>query len=99
MKQSGFIPILSIKDIAVNKVYAIGRRANYRDYFDLYVLLKNKYLTLSGLIRLCKRKFGELFSERNMLEQITYLKDVNPEEKLRFVKESFVTKEELEGFF
>ena len=32
-----------IKEIAVMKAYSVGRRATYKDYIDLYFVLKEKY--------------------------------------------------------
>lgn len=95
----GYVPLLSIKDIAATKAYALGRRGNYRDYFDLYVILKNGYATLDGTIKLCQRKYGEIFSERMFLEQLTYIGDIEKEIKLKFLSEKYVGAEKLKKFF
>src|SRR3989344_3955466 len=38
------LSLASIDDIALDKVQTIGRRAVWRDYVDIYYLLKNKYV-------------------------------------------------------
>lgn len=93
------IPLLSIKDIALTKAYALGRRGNYRDYFDLYAIIKNKYISLKKIIDGSKKKYGELFSERMFLEQLTYLEDLQYDEKLIFLGEKNISKENLSKFF
>lgn len=99
IKLPGMVPLLSIKDLATTKAYALGRRGNYRDYFDLYVIIKNKYATLSEIIRWCRKKYGGVFSERMFLEQLTYLGDIEADRKLRFLGEKYVLPEELARFF
>jgi len=93
------VPILSIKDIATTKAYALGRRNNYRDYFDLYVIIKNRYATLKNIIIWCKKKYAEVFSERMFIEQLLYLEDITPDRKLKFLKEKFVEPKDLAKFF
>lgn len=34
------IPLFNLKDLASNKAYVVGRRGEYRDYVDLFFLLK-----------------------------------------------------------
>lgn len=71
------INLLNIKDIAANKVYVIGRRPKWRDYVDLYFLLKEKYFSLKELIGLAEKKFASDFSEKLFLEQLVYWDDIN----------------------
>lgn len=73
------------KDIALNKSYTIGRRAQYRDYVDLFFILKEKNISLDWLIKNARKKFGDLFPEKIFLEQLVYFKDLKifPTEFLR----------------
>jgi len=91
-----YIKLVSWKDIALDKAYTIGRRAAYRDYVDLFFILKKKCLALSWVIKNAKKKFGDLFSEKLFLGQLIYLKDVRPV-RIEFVSE-VVYREELERF-
>lgn len=54
----------------------LGKRPKWRDYVDLYFLLKNKYISLGELIELSKKKFASDFSERLFLEQLVYWNDI-----------------------
>lgn len=70
------LKIFGIKDIAIKKAYTIGRRGEYRDYFDLYIILKNDYIDLSQLIVSAKKIYGSVFDEKIFLTQLIYLEDL-----------------------
>lgn len=91
------IKILSALEIAAMKAYALGQRANLKDYVDLYFLLREKVSSLEKIISFCERKYGEEFNKRLFLEQLIYSKDIE-EIKIQFLKEK-VDKLEIEKFF
>ena len=91
------IQILPSREIAAMKAYALGRRATFKDYIDLYFALKEKADTLPGIIALCEQKYGKEFNTRLFLEQLVYLEDVERIE-VQFLKED-VTIQKLETFF
>ena len=70
------INLMNIKDIATNKAFTLGRRPKWRDYVDLYFLLKGKYISLEILIQLSRKKFASDFSQRLFLEQLVYWNDI-----------------------
>lgn len=70
------LQLFSIKDIAIKKAYTIGRRGEYRDYFDLYSILKNVYMSLPELIAETKKIYGSVFEEKIFLEQLVYFGDL-----------------------
>jgi len=86
------VPIFSTKDIALDKAYTIGRRATWRDYVDLFFLLRCKYVTLPEIVKLAGKKFGLFFNGRLFLEQLSYFKDIEPT-KISFVNERFSNRE------
>jgi len=69
------IDIFSLKDLASNKAYVIGRRGAWRDYVDLFFLLKNG-VEFKQVITEAKKRFGGAFSEKLFLEQLTYYGDL-----------------------
>lgn len=93
------LPLLSIKEIAAAKAYAIGRRGNYRDYFDLYVILKNKLVAIKEIVKICENKYSEAFSQRMFLEQLLYLDDIAEDNKLMFLGEKYLSAKELSKYF
>lgn len=68
--------LFSIKDIAIKKAYAIGRRGEYRDYYDLYVILKDGHMNLPELIVETKKIYGSVFEEKIFLQQLVYFGDL-----------------------
>lgn len=69
------IKIFDLRDLASNKVYAIGRRGEYRDYIDLLFLLKHG-CRLNQIIEETKKRFTGIFSEKLFLEQLIYFEDI-----------------------
>ena len=74
--KSDYISLMNINDIACNKAYTVGKRPKWRDYVDLYFLLKDKHITLENIIGFSSKKFGSDFSERLFLQQFVYWDDV-----------------------
>lgn len=68
--------LFPIKEIALQKAYTIGRRGEYRDYFDLYTIFQNKYISLDEVINKAKQVYGSLFDEKMFLEQLVYFGDI-----------------------
>lgn len=91
------INLANWKDIAVDKAYTIGRRAQYRDYVDLFFIIKGKKISLDWLIKNASKKFSGLFSEKLFLDQLTYFSDLRFE-SIEFLKEKF-NPQEIQKFF
>ena len=93
------LKIFGIKDIAIKKAYTIGRRGEYRDYFDLYVILKDNYMNLSELIQTTKKIYGSVFDEKIFLTQLVYFDDLISFDIIPTSKSSLLKPEEIKGFF
>lgn len=74
--ETGVLGLASPMDIAADKAYSIGRRAVWRDYVDMYFLLKRNIADLPKIISLTKKKFKGGFNESLFLEQLAYFKDL-----------------------
>lgn len=90
------IPIFDWRDIAADKAYALGRRPIWRDYIDLYFIIKKGH-RLKEIILDAQKKFEGLFSEKLFLGQLIYLKDLQ-DFKIEFLKES-IRPETIKRFF
>ena len=86
------IPLFSIKDISTDKAFTIGRRATWRDYVDLFFILKKEYTDISGLIKLCQEKFKIEFNPKLFLEQLVFFEDLEIT-KISFIKEKYSERE------
>jgi predicted nucleotidyltransferase component of viral defense system len=51
------VPVDSIDDIAVNKLFSIYQRTNARDFVDMFFLVKEKGLQVDELIKMARIKF------------------------------------------
>ncbi len=81
------IKIAHLLDLAALKAFALGGRAKWKDYVDLYFLLKYHY-ALDEIINKANEMFGTFFSEKLFREQLTYYKDIDySEEVVYFNKE------------
>jgi len=86
--------------IAAQKAYAVGRRGAYRDYYDLFAILNQKYLTIGEVIKMTEKIFGSIFNPKIFLEQLVYFDDLTDFEILAVDKDQkIVDKNEVERFF
>lgn len=89
--------MLSIKEIATTKAHTIGRRGVYKDYVDMYYVLKEGHATLKEVISLAEQKFGEKFNSRLFLEQLIFLDDIG-DININFLKPA-ISKDQIIDFF
>ena len=90
------ISLPDLLDLAAMKAFALGKRAKWKDYADLYFILKNHY----GLRQISDRSseiFGKLFSEKLFRQQLCFFNDINYSEKVEFVSDE-VSDEEIRIF-
>lgn len=85
---TSFLPLESVKDIAADKAFTIGRRAVWRDYVDLFFILKRGYIDIFDLVKLSQKKFGLEFNPKLFLEQLIFFEDLEVT-KTFFIKEKF----------
>ena len=70
--------------LSAMKAYALGKRAKWKDYVDLYFILKN-YYSLHDVIKKCEMIFGNEFNSKIFRTQLSYFDDVNYEEAVEFL--------------
>lgn len=80
----GFIKIPSLLDLASLKAYALGGRAKWKDYVDLYFLLKDHF-SIEEISSNAKRIFGKFFNEKLFREQLAFFKDIDYRESIEFM--------------
>lgn len=72
--------------LAAMKAYALGRRSKWKDYVDLYFLLKH-YFSVKEISGKANEIFGELFSEKLFRAQLSYHKDIDYSEQIDYINE------------
>ncbi len=70
--------------LAAMKAYALGRRAKWKDYVDLYFII-NKYHSIEKIVNKGKEIFANEFNERIFREQLGYFDDMDYSEEVDFL--------------
>jgi len=68
--------VFSVEEIAVHKAYTIGRRGEYRDYFDLYSILRGEYMELDEVVKTAQTVYQNAFNPKLFIEQLVYFEDL-----------------------
>jgi len=79
-----FIKLPDLPTLAALKAYALGRRSKWKDYVDLYFILKNK-ISLKDIIKRSVKIFGKNFNEKIFRAQLSYFKDLDYSEKVDYL--------------
>ena len=87
----------SLLTLAAMKAYALGRRSKWKDYVDLYFLLKGYHSLEEVSGRACEI-FGELFSEKLFRAQLSYFDDVDYAEDVEYLVEDPPSNDEIKRF-
>lgn len=82
----GIIGIPTLLDLAAMKTYALGGRAKWKDYVDLYFILKDHHSLAEISIRAADI-FGSYFNEKLLREQLCFFDDIDYSEKVEYVCE------------
>lgn len=85
----------SLIDLAAMKAYALGRRSKWKDYVDLYFLLKQ--FSIQQISKKATEIFGELFSEKLFRAQLSYFDDIDYTESVDFMLEA-IAETEIQSF-
>ena len=91
------ISMPSLLSLAAMKAFALGRRAKWKDYVDLYFLLKN-YHTLNEVSNKAKELFDQMFSEKLFREQLAFHKDIDYSEPVEYMSGFEVDEKEVKEF-
>ena len=81
------ISLPSLLSLAGMKAFAINRRAKWKDYVDLYFIMKDHY-TLKEIIKEADAIFSSAFNSQLFRRQLSYFDDINYTEKVDYVGES-----------
>ncbi|MFH1890105.1 MAG: nucleotidyl transferase AbiEii/AbiGii toxin family protein [Candidatus Kuenenbacteria bacterium] len=88
-KLDDIIKLPNLATLAAMKAYALGRRAKWKDYVDLYFIIKN-HLDIDIIIRKTKQIFSSEFNEKIFRAQLAYFKDIDYTEKIIYTDNSAV---------
>ena len=92
----GLIRVPELLTLAAMKAFAIGKRAKWKDYVDLYFLLRDHY-SLKDISLRSKEIFGSEFNEKIFRTQLSYFDDINYDEEVEFMPGFSVDMEEIKS--
>ena len=93
----GIIKMPDLLTLVAMKVFALGRRAKWKDYLDLYFILKDFY-NVREIAAKATELFGEMFSEKLFKMQLGYFKGINHDEEVTFLIPNPPNEEEIKKF-
>ena len=83
--------------LAAMKAYALGRRSKWKDYVDLYFLIRNHY-TIEQISEKSDALFGQMFSKKLFQQQLAYHKDIDYTEPVEYLPGFDVDENEVKEF-
>lgn len=81
---NSIITMPELLSLSAMKAYALGRRAKWKDYVDLYFILRDHY----SIQEICKEAgeiFGQQFSEKLFRQQLAFHKDIDYSEFVEYL--------------
>ncbi|OGI19600.1 MAG: hypothetical protein A3J06_01085 [Candidatus Moranbacteria bacterium RIFCSPLOWO2_02_FULL_48_19] len=82
--------------LASMKAYALGRRAKWKDYVDLFYIMKDRH-SLVEIVGKASAIFGGEFNEKIFRTQLAYFKDIDYSEKIIWVSGFEMEEEEIKN--
>ena len=86
VKVESTITIPNLLSLASMKAFALGRRAKWKDFVDMYFIL-NDHFTIAEISRECEKTFKGQFSEKLFRQQLAFHKDIDFTEPVEFLGE------------
>ena len=80
----GVLRMPTIVDLAAMKAYALGRRSKWKDYVDLYFILKEMY-TIKQISDRASVIFDQLFSQKLFRAQLSFFTDIDYSEPIEYL--------------
>ncbi|KAF0239343.1 MAG: hypothetical protein FD181_323 [Prolixibacteraceae bacterium] len=78
------IRIPELIDLAAMKAYALGRRSKWKDYVDIYFLLRDHF-SVEQISSRASQIYGQLFSSKQFRSQLSYYADINYSEPVEYL--------------
>lgn len=93
----GQIHIPELIDLAAMKAYALGRRSKWKDYVDLFFLLKEQF-SFETISQRANAIFGNMFSDKLFRSQLSYFEDIDYTEEVDYMIPNPPTENEIKEF-
>jgi len=94
---NSIISMPSLLSLSAMKAFALGRRAKWKDYVDIYFLLK-EHFSIKDIAKEAERIFGQLFSEKLFREQLAFHEDIDYSESVEYMTGFNVDEQDVKKF-
>ena len=91
------IRIPELIDLAAMKAYALRRRSKWKDYVDLFFLLKEQF-SFETISQRANAIFGNMFSDKLFRSQLSYFEDIDYTEEVDYMIPNPPTENEIKEF-
>ncbi len=95
-KFKDYILMPDLTTLATMKAYALGRRAKWKDYVDLYWIME-KHCNIKEIIKKAKTIFSVEFNEKNFRQQLAYFKDIDYSEEVDWLKDFKISDKQVKN--
>jgi len=93
-KLGNFVKMPDLLTLAAMKAFALGMRAKWKDYVDLYFIIKDHY-PIEKISKKAKKIFGNHFNEKIFRGQLAYFEGINYSEEVEFLPGFEVSDKEM----
>lgn len=87
-----WIPLPGIPTLWAMKFYTLGRRGKWKDYVDIYHIIKSGY-QLKDISALAESIFQWWYNEKLLREQLCYFEDIDYTEEVEYMNNRKIDKE------
>ena len=92
----GVIKMPNVLALSAMKAFALGKRAKWKDYVDLFFILK--HYNLKDITTTAKEIFGGEFNEKLLREQLSYYQDIDYSETIDYIGNNTISDAEIKLF-
>lgn len=92
----GVITMPSVITLAAMKAFAIGRRAKWKDYVDLYFVMKQD--GFETVVATARETFGNDFNEKLFRSQLCYFDDIDYSEKVDYLLTDHPSEKDIKDY-
>ena len=91
-----WIKLPDLNSLCAMKFYTLWRRSKWKDYVDIYCILK-KFSNFLEISKLASKIFDWAYNEKLLREQLVYFKDLDYTEEVEFILK-WPSKPEIQDF-
>ncbi|MCL6462307.1 Nucleotidyl transferase AbiEii toxin, Type IV TA system [Flavobacterium micromati] len=92
-----YLKMPDLLTLAAMKAFALGRRAKWKDYVDLYFVIKD-YFSVKEISKKAEELFKEEFIPKQFIAQLGYFKGINYDEEVSYLIPTPPSEQEIQDF-